>query len=90
MHNARAEGNFKEGGKAVKPVIIEEYTTCVGYVDLSDRMANSCSTSKKTWKSMGKNPHLLDLTILNSYILYKSCEGDMTRLKFKERIEFAK
>jgi hypothetical protein len=31
--------------------------------------------------------HLLDLTVLNSYILYKSCGGNMTHLKFRERLD---
>jgi hypothetical protein len=48
MHIPSAEGNFKEGGKAVKSLIIKDYTTHMGYVD---RMANSYSISKKTWKS---------------------------------------
>jgi hypothetical protein len=55
MHIAPAEGNLREGGEAVKPLIMEECRTCIGYVDLSDRMANSYSISKKTWKWMEKN-----------------------------------
>jgi hypothetical protein len=50
MHIPLAEGDFKEDGKAVKPVIIEDYTTCMGYVDLSDTIPSSYSISKKTWK----------------------------------------
>jgi hypothetical protein len=30
--------------------------------------------------------HMLDLTILNSHIVYKSCEGNMTHLKFREQL----
>jgi hypothetical protein len=54
---------------------------------LSDRMANNCSISKKTWKLMKKKLffHLLDLTVLNSYVLYKSW-GGMTHLKFREQV----
>jgi hypothetical protein len=44
------EGNFKEGGKAVKPLSIEDYTAHMGYVDLNDRMAKSYSIINKTWK----------------------------------------
>jgi hypothetical protein len=40
MHVPPAEGNFKEGGKAMKPLIIEDCTTHMCYTDLSDRMAN--------------------------------------------------
>jgi hypothetical protein len=61
-----------KGAKAVKPLIIEDYTSRMGYVDLSDTMANSYSISKKTWKWTKKFfLHLLDLTILNSFILWK-------------------
>jgi hypothetical protein len=34
MHIPPAEDNFKEGGKSVKPLLIEGYTTHEGYVDL--------------------------------------------------------
>jgi hypothetical protein len=30
--------------------------------------------------------HLLDVTIPNSYILYKSCGGNMTNLKFRKQL----
>jgi hypothetical protein len=33
MHIPPAEGNFKEGGKAVKPLIIKDYTTHMSSVD---------------------------------------------------------
>jgi hypothetical protein len=60
-----------EGGKAVKPEIIKDYTTRMGYVDSSDRMANSYSIRKKTWKWMRKLfLHLLYLTIQNSHTVY--------------------
>jgi hypothetical protein len=45
-----AEYTFKEGGKAVKLLIIEDYTTHMGNADLSERMANGYSFSNKTWK----------------------------------------
>jgi hypothetical protein len=71
----------------VKPLIIEDYTTHLSYADLSDRMANSYSFSKKTWKWMEKLFfHLLDVTILNSYMLYKIYGGNMTHLKFREQL----
>jgi hypothetical protein len=37
------EGNLKEGGKAVKPLVIINYTTHLVYADLYDKMANSYS-----------------------------------------------
>jgi hypothetical protein len=78
IHILSAEGNFKEGLKDVKPLLTKDHTTCIGYVDSRDRMANSYSISKRTCKWMKKFFHLLHLTILNSYIVYKSCGGNVT------------
>ena len=75
IHSAPAEGNFcNEGGKAIKPQIVIDYNHHMGYVDKGDRMANSCSISPSTFKWTKKLFfHLLDLAILNSYILHSSC-----------------
>ncbi|PSN52550.1 PiggyBac transposable element-derived protein 4 [Blattella germanica] len=88
MHIPPVEGNFKADGKAVKPgVIIEDYNTHMGYVDLSDRMANSYNICRRTWKWTKKMFfHLLDLAILNAYILQKSCGSTLTHLKFREQL----
>jgi hypothetical protein len=82
MHIPSAEGNFKEGLKAVKPLLTKD---CTKLVDSNDRMANRYSISKGTWKWMKKFFHLLHLTILNSYTVYKSCGGNMTHRKFREQ-----
>jgi len=48
----------------------------MGYVDKGHRIANSYSISHCTFKGMKKLFfHLLDLAILNSYILHSSCGG---------------
>jgi hypothetical protein len=88
MHIPPAEGNFKFEGKAVKPSIIEDCNTHMGYVDLNDRMANSYSISRRTWKWTKKLFfHLLDLTVLNAYILNnKSCGSTLTHLRFREQL----
>jgi hypothetical protein len=82
MHIPPVEGNFKDGGKAVKPLVIKDYTTQTGHTDLSDIMVNSYSISKKTWKCMEK----LFFHLLNLIILKKSCVGNMTHLKFWEQL----
>jgi hypothetical protein len=64
MHIPPAEGNLKEGGKAVKSLIIEDYTThmiCIGL--------KATALARKPGNGQKKPLHLLDLTILNSYIL---------------------
>ena len=77
IHNAPAEGNFCNGGrKAIKPQIVTEYNRHIGYVNKGDRMANSYSISRRTFKWTKKLFfHLLDLAILNCYILHSSCQG---------------
>ena len=76
-HNAPAEGNFcNEGGIAIKPHTVMEYNHHMGYVDKGDRMAKSYSISRRTFKWTKKLFfHLLDLAVLNTYILHPSCGG---------------
>jgi len=78
IHDVPAEGNFcNEGGKALKPQTVIDYNHHVRYVDKGDRMANRYSISHHTFKRMKKLLfHLLDLAILNSYILHSSCRGN--------------
>jgi hypothetical protein len=67
-----AEDNFKESGKAVKPLIIKDYTTHTGYAGLSNTVVNSYNISKKTWKWMEKLFfHLFNLTILKKLLCGK-------------------
>jgi hypothetical protein len=74
IHDVPVEGNFcSEGGKAITVI---DYNHHMRYVDKSDRMANSYSISRRTFKRMKKLFfHLLDLTIPNSYILHSSYGG---------------
>jgi len=74
IHDPPAEGNFCDNnGKAIKPQIVADYNSHMGYVDKGDRMANSYSINRRTWKWTKKLFfHLFDLAILNSYILFSS------------------
>ena len=77
MHDAPAEGNFCDNnGRAIKLQIVADYNRHMGYVDKGNRMANSYSINRRTWKWAKKLFfHLFDLAILNSYILFSSCGG---------------
>jgi len=77
IHDAPAEGNFCDNdGKATKPQIVADYNRHMGYVDKGDRMTNSYSINRCTWKWTKKLFfHLFDLAILNSYILFSSLGG---------------
>ena len=58
-----------------KPQIVMDYNHHMVYVVMVDRMANSYSISRRTFKWTKKLFfHLLDLAILNSYILV-ACVG---------------
>jgi len=74
IHDAPAEGNFCDSnGKAIKPQIVTDYNRHMGYVGKGDRMANSYSINRRTWKWTKKLFfHLFDLAILYSYILFSS------------------
>jgi len=80
-----AEGNFCDDSKCpMKPHIMEQYNQHMGYVDNSDRVANSYSMSRRTFKwTMKLFFHLLDLTVLNSWILLSSCGAKYTHRDFR-------
>jgi len=77
IHDPPSEGNFRdEHVNAIKPAIVADYNRHMGYVDKADRMANSYMASHRTWKWTKKLFfHLLDMTILNSYISLSTCGG---------------
>jgi hypothetical protein len=85
IHDPPAEGNFcDESGNALKPAIVADYNRHMGYVDKGDRMTNSYSISRRTWKWTKKLFfHLLDQTILNSHILLKSCGSNISHRDFR-------
>ena len=77
IHNPPTEGNYHdEHGNAIKLAIVADYNRHMGHVDNSDRLANSYTASRRTWKWTKKLFfHLLDLAIVNNYILLSSCGG---------------
>jgi len=80
-----AEGNFcDDSNRLMKPHIVERYNRHMGYVDSSDRMANSYLMSRCTFKWITKLFfHFLDLTVLNSWILLYSCGAKYTPPRFQ-------
>jgi len=68
---------------AIKPQIVADYNLHMGYVDKGDRMAETYSINRRTWK-WTKNLffHLFDLAILNIYILFSSLGDKKILLKY--------
>ncbi|PNF24699.1 hypothetical protein B7P43_G17356 [Cryptotermes secundus] len=70
MHCPPAEGSFcDEHENAIKPAIVVDYNKHMDYVQKVDRMANSYSISQTRKWTNKLFFHLLDLMILNSFIL---------------------
>jgi len=68
----------------MKPHFLEWYNRHLGYVDNSDHKANGYSMSRRTFKWTTKLFfHLLDLTVLNSWILLSSCGAKYTHRDFR-------
>jgi len=66
------------------PNIMEQYKRHMGYINNSDRMANSYSMSRRTFMWTTKLFfYLLDLTVLNSWILLSSCGAKYTHRDFR-------
>ena len=88
MHAPPVEGNFtQESGQAIKPRVVEDYNAYMGFVDKSDRMVNSYGIARRTWKWTKKLFfHLTDMTILNAFLIHKSCGGKMTHKNFHENL----
>jgi len=79
-----AEGNIcGNSNHPVQPHIMELYDRHMGYIQNSDRMANSYSMSQHSFGWTKKLfSHLLDLTLLNSWILLSSCVDKYTHWDF--------
>ena len=77
IHDPHREGNYSdEHGNTIRPAIVADFNRHMGHADNAGRMANSFTGRRRTWKWTKKLFfHLLDLAIVNSYILLSSCGG---------------
>jgi hypothetical protein len=83
MHTPPVEGNFTdESGQAIKPRVVD-YNACMGFVDKA--VVNSYGIARRTWKWSKKLFfHLTDMTILNAFLIHKSCGGKMVHKYFRD------
>jgi hypothetical protein len=83
MDTLPPQGNFCDN-RPMKPHIMVRYNQHMGYVTNSDRMANSYSVCWHSYKwTMKLFLHLLDLTVLNSWILLSSCGAKYIHRDFR-------
>jgi hypothetical protein len=77
IHAAPAGGNLlDERGKPVTPLIVADYNHHMLCLCKGNRKANNYTISRPRWKWTKKLFfHLLDLAVLNSYVLLSSCGG---------------
>ena len=74
----------RRGKEVNKPKAVASYNSHMGGVDLSDNLMVHFSTARNRLKKYYKKVfrHMLDMTLLNSYITYKALGGKVTRREF--------
>ena len=79
------EGNFYDGyGKAMILARVQDYNRHMQSVGKSDHMMNSYSIKRQTWqRTKTLFFHLLDLTILNSFIIFSSYASKLSHRQFR-------
>jgi hypothetical protein len=70
----------KKGGSKQKPKVCIDYNDAMGGVDLSDQYLVAYSTTRKRLKKYCQKifSHLLDLTVFNSFVIYRKHGGIST------------
>ncbi|XP_067128002.1 piggyBac transposable element-derived protein 4-like [Centruroides vittatus] len=75
----------RSGEEKLKPLVCVEYSRGMGGIDLADHCITTYSIArtrlKKYYQKMFR--HLLDITIFNSFVLYKKCGGTLSQLNFR-------
>ena len=65
--------------------VVENYIAYTGFVDKSDRIVNNYGIAWRSWKCTKKLFfRLTDTTVLNTFLIHKSCGGKMTHKNFRE------
>ncbi|XP_067130210.1 piggyBac transposable element-derived protein 4-like [Centruroides vittatus] len=86
VHGAEVVPVQTRGGEEkLKPLVCVEYSKGMGRIDLADHCITTYSIArtrlKKYYQKMFR--HLLDITIFNSFVLYKKCGGMLSQLNFR-------
>ena len=84
IHAPPVEGNFtQESGQAIRPCVVEDYSAYMGFVDKSHRMVSGHGIAHRMWNLTKKLFfHLTDMTVLNAFLIHKSCGVKVIHKKF--------
>ena len=89
-HNASTIEIEKRGVKKDKPVVTVDYNNSMGAVDSADQMTTTYPAKRKRHKVWYKKffRHLLNVTVLNAYILYKkeNHKDSVSHVQFRLRL----
>ena len=78
----------RRGNEVCKPKAIADYNSHMGGVDLADNLMVHFSTARNRLKKYYKKVfrHMLDMSLLNSFITYKVLGGKVSRREFILRL----
>lgn len=82
--NAMVQVKSRRGRAGIKPQAIADYNANMGGVDLSDNLLTHFSCARNRLKKFYKKIflHLLDMAILNAFLMYKKNGGNLTRADY--------
>ena len=90
LHHRMVNCTTSRGHNKLKPMCVHDYNTNMGGIDRSDHLLSYCSTPRKTIKWYNKVFfHLLDIAVMNSYVLFKklSKQKKLRILKFRDALK---
>ena len=84
-HHRMVNCSLSRGHNKLKPMCVHDYNTNMGRLDRSDQLLSYCSTPRKTIKWYKKVFFdLLDIAVMNSYVLFKK----LSKLKKLQILKF--
>nr|CAI5851431.1 unnamed protein product [Callosobruchus analis] len=85
LHDNQFVEKTKRGKVIKKPAVVEQYNQKMGGVDLTDNMLHFYAIARTHLKKYYKKIflHFIDISVLNSYIIYKKLGGKKSRLNFE-------
>ena len=74
------------GRELSKPTIVHDYNQCMNAVDRADQCYAFVRRCKKWWRKVYF--WLLEVTVVNSYVLFKSCntQHNITHLEYRRQV----